>query len=207
LAARLNRSTRDNAKDLAAYQLLCRIGSRKSLPIILRYWEDPLAQPDAVAAAIRLADTRTLGRLILETNRHDLQSQMMTSLLCRGDSQSLDLFLELTAKYDLYAIAQESGAIAKCVPMEQLLNRLGSNRLSIARAAAITMSEMDDPRIPQHLIELAVQPESKQSAVMALTARSDPSSLRFVELASADLRWSAIVTNEQKKWSRWLAVN
>jgi len=131
----------------------------------------------------------------------------MAGLLCRHDAGSLDLFLELTAEHDLYSAAQKSGGIAHCVPTEILMQRLRSNRVRIARAAAITMSGMNDPHITDYLLQLAGHPESQQSAVMALTARTDDSAIRFVQLAANDIRWSATIIHEKNKWSRILALN
>lgn len=190
-----------------AFRVLCRIGSKSSLPMILKYRNVTSTKTDAGLAISKLADVRTLGQLVLETSDADLQSQLMAGLLCRHDADSLDLFLELTAKYDLYSTAQKSGGIAGCVPTEMLLQRLRSNRTRIARAAAITMSGMNDPNITEYLLQLAKRPESHHQAVMALTARTDDSAVQFVQLASNDARWSATVVNEQKKWSRILALN
>ena len=175
--------------------------------MILKYRNVTSTKTDAGLAISKLADVRTLGQLVLETSDADLQSQLMAGLLCRHDADSLDLFLELTAKYDLYSAAQKSGGIADCVPTEMLLQRLRSNRTRIARAAAITMSGMNDPNITEYLLQLAKRPESHHQAVMALTARTDDSAVQFVQLASNDARWSATVVNEQKKWSRILALN
>ena len=191
----------------SAFRILCRVGSQSSLPLILKYRSIEATQPDAALAISKLADARLLKQLILETDNTDLQSQLMAGLLCRHDADSLDLFLELTAKHDLYSAAQKSGGIAHCVPTEILMQRLGSNRVNIARAAAITMSGMSDPHITEYLLQLANHPESQQSAVMALTARTDDSAIRFVQLASNDIRWSATVIHEKNKWSRILAVN
>ncbi len=188
----------------AAMKVLCRCGTARSLPAILNHWNRSSFRQDIVVAANRVADSQTLGRLVLATDDPDLQSRIMSQLLCRNDPISLDLFLETTARNNLYPIAQASGRIAHCMPAEKLLVHLRSNRLSIARAAAITLSEMDDPRIPVHLIQLARSPNTSQSAVMALTARRDSSSVRFIELAASDIRWSATVDNAKRKWSRLL---
>jgi len=130
-------------------------------------------------------------------------------LLGQSDPSSVDLFLQLTAQQELYSVAQRCGAILgpDCTPIEMLVERLGSNRMAIARAAAITMAEMNDPRISEHLVQLALQPESARPAVMALTARTDSPAVRFIELAATDARWSATVINEKKKWNRLLASN
>ncbi len=194
-----------------SFRLLCRCGSRQSLSTILDQWNRASLRQDIVHAAKRLADSKTLGQLALSTNNRELQTELMSGLLCRHDSSSLDLFLELTAKHELYVVAQTSGLIANsmthCMPTEQLLNRLRSNRLAIARAAAITLSEIDDPRIHDHLMRLAQRPESTHSAMMALTARRDAPSIQFVEMVASDRRWSATVDNAKKKWNRLLAIN
>ena len=191
----------------SAFRILCRVGSQSSLPLILKYRNVEVTRADAALAISKLADARLLAQLILETNDADVQSQLMAGLLCRHDPDSLDLFLELTAKHDLYSAAQKSGCIAHCVPIEILMQRLRSNRARIARAAAITMSGMNDPNITEYLMQLANRPESYRSAVMALTARTDDSAVRFVQLASSDVRWSATVINEKRKWNRILVLN
>ena len=193
----------------SAFRILCRVGSESSLPLILKYRNIEATQADAALAISQLADARLLERLILETHDADIQSQLMAGLLCCHEAGSLDLFLELTAKHDLYSVAQKSGGLAHCVPTKILMQRLRSNRANIARAAAITMSGMNDPSITEHLMQLANpnRPEFYRSAVMALTARTDDSAIRFVRLASNDARWSATVINEKKKWSRILALN
>ena len=191
----------------SAFRILCRVGSESSLPVILKYRNIDSTQADAARAISRLGDARLLIRLVLETSDSNIQSQLMAGLLCGNDTDSLDLFLELTAEHDLYSAARKSGGIADCVPVEILMQRLRSNRTNIARAAAITMSGMQDPKISEYLMRLASQPESRLSAVMALTARTDDTAIRFVQLASNDLRWSATVINEQRKWNRILALN
>ena len=191
----------------SAFRILCRVGTQSSLPLILKYRNIEATQADAAVAISKWANARLLEKLVLETHDADLQSQLLAGLLCRHNTDSLDLFLELTAKHDLYSAAQKSGGIAHCVPTEILMQRLRSNRANIARAAAITMSGMNDPKITEYLMRLANRPESYEQAVMALTARTDDSAIRFVRLASNDVRWSATVINEKKKWNRILAVN
>ena len=189
----------------SAFRILCRVGSQFSLPLILKYRNIEATQTDAALAISKWANARLLEQLVLETHDADIQSQLMAGLLCRHDTNSLDYFLELTAKHDLYSAAQKSGGIAHCVPTEILMQRLRSNRANIARAAAITMSGMNDPNITEYLMRLANRPESYEQAVMALTARTDDSAIRFVRFASNDVRWSATVINEKKKWNRILA--
>ena len=191
----------------SAFRILCRVGSESSLPVFLKYRNIEATQLDTALAVGKLADARLLTQLVLETNDVEIQSRLMAGLLCRHDAGSLDLFLELTAEHDLYLAAQQSGGIAQCVPTGILLQRLQSNRASIARAAAITMSGMNDPIITEHLLQLANRPESSWSAVMALTARKDNSAIRFVQLASNDARWSATIINETRKWNRILVLN
>lgn len=203
----LTRLPKDQATD--AFRILCRVGSQRSLPVILEHWNYPPTKPDAVVAVKRLGDSRLIVRLISDSSETETQTQLMASLLCQSDPSSVDLFLHLTAKQELYSVAQRCGAILgpDCSPIEMLVERLGSNRMAIARAAAITMAEMNDPRISEHLMQLALQPESARPAVMALTARTDLSAVRFIELAATDARWSATVINEKKKWNRLLANN
>ncbi|MDB2685662.1 hypothetical protein N9Y42_00425 [Mariniblastus sp.] len=191
----------------SAFRILCRVGSKSSLPVVLKYRNIEATQADAALAISRMADGLLLKQLVLESHDLHIQSQLMAGLLCRHDTESLDLFLELTAKHDLYSAAQKSGGIAHCVPTEILMQRLQSNRANIARAAAITLSGRNDPTITESLMQLANRPESRWSSVMALTARTDDSAIRFVRLASNDIRWSATVINEKKKWNRILAVN
>jgi hypothetical protein len=204
----------DNPSETVAatsFRLLCHCGSRPTLSTILDKWNQAPLRRDIAHAAKRLADPRVLGQLALATDSRELQAELMSGLLCQQNSNGLDLFLELTAKHELYGVAQTSGLIANstkhCLPTERLLDRLRSNRLAIARAAAITLSEINDPRIHNHLLRLAQRPESTHTAVMALTARRDSSSVNFVAMAASDQRWSATVDNAKRKWSRLLAVN
>ena len=209
IEAVLTKNLRHPRRDVAisSFRVLCRVGSRRSLPVILRHWDQREVQPDVVAAAVRLADVKTLGQLVVATQDTELQTQLMTELLCRDERGSGDLFLELTAQHGLYAVARASGGRADCERVEWLLTRLRSNRAAIARAAAITLSNVDDPAVPVQLFAMAQQAESRQVAVMALTARRDSSSQRFVKRASKDIHWLATVGNAQRKWQRMLAVN
>jgi hypothetical protein len=191
----------------SAFRILCRIGTQNSLPTILNAWDRRELRADILVAVNRLGDSRMLGRLAIATQDRALQSEIMSQLLCRRDPGSVDLYLEITARYEIYAIAQASGQLAHCLPSRLLIQRLRSKRIAIARAAAITLSHIDDPGITEQLIQLAQRQETCQVAMMALTARNDPSSQNFVRQAANDWRWSATVQTARKKWNRLLAIN
>ena len=207
LTACLTRLPKEQATD--AFRILCRVGSQRSLPTILQHWNHAPTQSDAVKAVKRWGNSRLIVHLITSSVDPETQTQLMAALLCQSEPSSVDSFLRLTAEQGLYSVAQKCGATLRpdCSPVEILIQRLRSNRTKIARAAAITLAEMNDPRISEYLVQLALRPESARPAVMALTARTDTSSVRFIELAATDARWSATVINERKKWRRLLAVN
>ncbi len=207
LTACLTRLPEEQATD--AFRILCRVGSQRSLQTVLQHWDHAPTHYDAVKAVKRLGNSRLIVRLITSSVDPETQTQLMAALLCQSKPSSIDSFLRLTAEQELYSVAHQCGATLRpdCLPVEILIERLQSNRTKIARAAAITLAEMNDPRISSYLVQLALQPESARPAVMALTARTDTSSVDFIQLAATDARWSATVINERKKWRRLLAVN
>lgn len=190
-----------------AFRKLCRCGSAQTLPFVLDHWENPRLQTEIASCAKRLANSSTIAQMAGSTPDLNLKTILMTRLLDRGDPHSVGLFLELTERQQLFSIAQNIGRKVRHLPKTQLLLALRSNRLGVVRAASITISNVDDPQITQHLFELAQHPETAQAAVLALTARQDVPSAQFVEFASNDLRWSATVVTAQKKWNRLLAIN
>ena len=190
-----------------AFQKLCRCGSSKAQRLIFRYWNDSNLDQDIAVFAKRVCDSSIISQMVVTSHDLELKSELMTELLDRNDSRSMNLFLELTLKHQLYASAQQSGRSSRKLPTQQLLAALQSNRMGIVRAASITLSQVDDPQISESLVELARNPATMHAAVLALTARHDEQANHFLRIASSDLQWTATVATAQRKWSRFLAVN
>ena len=198
-----------SAEALTAFRLLCRIGTTSSLPIVLNYRDHPLVQADVAAAVCRLGTSQLIGDLIVSTDDPSAKRALMAQLLQRGDTDSVHLFLTLTEKHRLHGLAQQVGEQipGHRFPTATLLEQLNSNRLSIARAAAMTLSLRNDQQISVYLAELLQYPVTRSAGIMALTVRQDALSADLVNRLSQDTRWIATIDTAQKKWNRLLAAN
>lgn len=185
-------------------RLLCCVASSRSLDVIQPYLNDPECQPNVIRAVSRVGDSHLLGRLAQHSQYVSVQAEFLGRLLDRGDRQSLDIYLKVTGKLDSFEVVQASADAAHSLPVDLLLEALGSNRIRTTRVAATLLASHDDPAVSKALQQLAFQPKTSRAAIFALAARSDEAAIYFLRRASNDLRYRAIVQNETRNWDRLL---
>lgn len=184
-------------------KLLSRIAgrqSRQSLAVLLNFLPVREVESDILFAAMRNGDAKLLGRLALAARGEVPRDRLLAELLSRNDRESFLVYLNVVQELDSFVVVQRSSLLARSLPSELVIEALLSNRNRLRRIAATILSVSRDPKVSEILVHLASQPRSSRAAILALSGRSDPISLRFVRSAGSNVRFSALVRNAKTQW-------
>jgi hypothetical protein len=148
---------------IRAFRKLCRCGSVRSQALIFQQWNNDQLYRDVAVFAQRNSNSATIAQMVTATNDNELKLELMTELLNRNSDGSVRLFLNLTQEHRLYSLARQSGQQARRLPTQRLLTAVQSNRMGTVRAASITLSKGEDPRITHSLLRLTHNPSTVQA--------------------------------------------
>ncbi|MBN2024007.1 MAG: HEAT repeat domain-containing protein [Pirellulales bacterium] len=191
LAARIAQT---RGKELmAAIDVLGRVGSEQSVPLLNHLSHFPETRPVAIRALGRLADPRYVGRLIEKEPEPETQAALLASLLARRDSGSLVVYLKLVASPKTGAAACEALAREPYPPIDELFAYFNSPRLDERAAAAVALGRLDNPAVIDRLARLVAHDRHGREALMALAASRHESAARFLANLRRDPAMAGLV--------------
>ena len=180
-------------RQAAAIELLGRVGSRRSVPLLIELSRRADTHSPAVRALARLADPDTLGQLVgLETDA-ELQQELLAALFARPDRRSVAIYLTFVSARDTGEAALAALDRVASPPVDLLFDFFNAPQQKQRRAAAVVLGRLDDPEIPRRLIGMVAGSVKRPVALVALVASSDQQALRFVALAERDPAWTGPV--------------
>ena len=202
-------STRKSPAGQAAFDLLVELaGDRVDIGPILTQLA---AVPDCHASALReLAprlDTATLVAYVQLEKDGTLQQYLLHQLLMRTDVQSVGAYLDLIADLRTRRPALQVLRKSESKPSATLLSYLQQGSQLRSSAAVLALAEIDDPQVVQQLGRMVLANVDRQAALMALMARSDPQSLRFLSQLSKAPAFTGDLLSARNRLATMVMVN
>lgn len=185
---------------LQRFRLLCGISSKHSLSVVVEFLPYRNLQNQILSAVVRCGDAALIGDLAFRLQSIEKQSFLLSELLSRGDQESFRAYLNVVRNLDSISVVQSSAVAARSLPVNYLFEALLSNRIQTSRIAATVLATRADVAISNRLCQLAMNPHTARPAIFALAARTDETSVRFINRATQDLTYRAIVQSESRNW-------
>jgi hypothetical protein len=171
------------APQVAAIDLLGRVGTPRSVPVLAGLVGAPETHAAAVRALARLADLETLVRLAdAELDPH-LRQELMASLLSRGDAAAVAAYLDFVQRRETRASALAALDRVAEPPVALLFEFLKSPRQTQRLAAAVALGQIDGPDVSRRLIDMVLSDVPCHEALVALVASPGQEPSRFVSQA------------------------
>lgn len=174
------------ARQVAAIDLLGRIGTRQSVPLLAGLAALPETHAAAVRGLARLADAGTIALLAGEEVDPDLQEELFAALLGRGDARAVAAYLEFVGERETRGSALAALDRVADPPLGLLFESLASPQQAQRSAAAVVLGRIDGPEVSRRLIQMVLQDVLRREALLALTANSGAEASQFVALARND---------------------
>ncbi len=158
---------------LGAARLLSRIGTPRSLGVLMELASDPATHESAVLGLGRLAAVHDLARLASIEPDAELRRQLLRMLLARETPESVGLYLGFVNEAGSRSEALGVLAEMEDAPAELLLGYLESPQRPVRLAAALALSRVPDPAVVERLCA-SVWGIGRQEVLIALLLnRSD----------------------------------
>lgn len=158
---------------LGAARLLSRIGTPRSLMVLVELASDPATHAAAVLGLGRLAADHDLAQLVVVEPDAGLRRQLLRMLLARETPESVGLYLAFVNEAASRSEALGVLAAMKGPPAELLLGYLESPQRPVRLAAALALSRVPDPAVVERLCA-SVWGIGRQEVLIALLLnRSD----------------------------------
>jgi HEAT repeat protein len=188
----------------AAIDLLGRLGTGRSVPVLARLAANPETQDPAVRALARLADSDTLAALAGSVPEDGLQQHLLAALVARGDARSVGLYLEFVRRPERTASALAALDRVADPPAGLLFELLNSPHQARRSSAALALGRIDGPEVSQRLRQMVIHDVQRREALLALAASPDPGASRFLALAQTDPSLAALTHAAQHTLKRYL---
>jgi len=167
---------------LAAAQVIARIGTARSLPVLAGLLGDPATHKTAIAGLCRLARPADLKGLAIAEPNAALRQQLLTALLARRTEESVGLYLELVNDGFRADALTASSAMAD-PPVDLLIAFLENPQRPVRLAAAQTLGSLPEADIAARLSDSVFRGIGRQEALLALLLSPDAQSARFLAAA------------------------
>lgn len=171
----------------AAITLLARVGSRRSVPLLMELSRNNSTHRPAVQALARLSDAAALERVILNESDAELRRVLLSALVSRNEPVSLSVYLNFV--HDP-ATASEALAVLDEIgnpPVDLLFDSLASSQQMERLAAARVLGRLSDTEVDRRLIRIAESDITRQEVLLALLTSESEEALRFLQRAQDDL--------------------
>jgi HEAT repeat protein len=161
----------DRERRLGAARLLSRIGSPRSLPVLMELAADPAIHEAAMLGLGRLAADHDLARWASIERDAALRRQLLSMLLARNTPDAVGLYLAFVNEAG--SRSEALGVIAEMEnpPAELLLGYLESPQQPVRLAAALALSRVPDPAVVERVCA-SVAGISRREALIALLLSS-----------------------------------
>jgi HEAT repeat protein len=173
-------------EQFAAIRLLARVGTQRSVPILVKLSELPATHAAAIHSLAVLADPAALGNFIAAEQNPALRQELLAALLQRGDAPSMAVWLSFV---EADGPAPPSSAMAGDLSpqaIETLLELVQASRPSQRLAAARVLGQIDDPRVAKRLIQMVQENVYRQEALVALFSSPRREASQFLAFARHD---------------------
>jgi len=156
---------------LGAARLLSRLGTPRSLPVLMELASDPATHAAAVLGLGRLASGPDLAQLVAIEPDAGLRRQLLRMLLARGTPESVGLYLAFVNETGSRSEALGVLAEMNDPPADLLLAYLESPHHAVRLAAALALSRLSDPAVVERLCA-SVAGIGRREALIALLLSS-----------------------------------
>lgn len=152
---------------LGAARLLSRIGTPRSLPVLVELAGDRATHSAAMLGLARMAGDDELARLASMERDSDLRRQLFAMLASRATPRALAHYLSLIDQQATRDEALRALADVASPPVEPLFRYLESPRQRVRLAAALALSRLPDPAVVGRLCA-SVRGIGRREALIAL---------------------------------------
>ncbi len=186
--------------------VLSRIGTPRSLNVLMNLTRYPDTHPAAVAGLCRLAAASDLANLASVEVDPPLRREVLAALLERQSQEAVGMYLQFVRSPDHRADALAAAAKVEQPPVDVLVGYLESPQKSTRLAAAQALARLGDVDLPERLSASALGGVGRQEALVALLLSRSAQAASFLSRARADLYLVAsIYAAEQEAHSLTLA--
>ena len=191
----------------AAIDLLGRVGTGRSVPVLARLAAHPQTHAPAVKALALLADSQTLAALAASEPEEGLRQHLLAALLARGDAHSMRFFLEFVRRPEHVASALAAVDRVANPPVGLLFELLDSPQQTRRSAAALVLGHVDRPEVSQRLRQMVIHNVRRREALLALAGSPQPEASQFVALAQRDPSLAALTRAAQYSLKRFFPLD
>ncbi|HTU24149.1 MAG TPA: hypothetical protein VMF30_02050 [Pirellulales bacterium] len=184
---------------LAAAQVIARIGTAQSLPVLEGMLGDPALHQCAIAGMCRLADSSELARLVVAESDEELRQLLFGTLLERRTMESIGLFLELVSSLRFRGDALTTASAMADPPVDVLIAFLQHPEQRMRLAAAEALGSLPQADIASRLGESVHRGVGRQEAIMALLLSPEAQSARFLNALRQDVGMAALIFAAQQQ--------
>jgi hypothetical protein len=176
-----------------AVRLLARIGTARSLPLLVGLTNARATHEAAIFGVGRLASNGELARLASADPDLTTRRTLMTMLLERRGAEAIALYLDLVGRKQTQSEALDALSRMADPPLDVLFGFLESPRKSSRLAAAQALAQLPGPEVANRLGEFVFRDIGRQEAMVALLLSRSEQADRFLERARHDLYLVAAV--------------
>jgi HEAT repeat protein len=191
----------EGKRRLGAARLLARIGTHRSLGVLIELAGDSLTHEAAVLGLARLAAAPEVARLAASEPDPRLRQHLLAGLLARRTSESTGYYLGLVQQPRTRSDALAAVVAMDDPPAEMLLDYLDSPQSSLRLAAAQALSRLADPAVAERLCQ-SLGGIGRQEALMALLLSSSDQAADCLRHARQNIYlMAAVQAAEQQLYS------
>jgi hypothetical protein len=166
--------------------------------------EPPIPNPPDHASLVRdlmpRANANALVRLVNQEKNPDLQEEILSVLLSRGDPQSVGAYLDFVLQRAYAQRALSALDRLEEPPVEAIFGFLCGGHTSRRLAAALALGRIDGPETSRKLYEMVCGNVSRQEAMVALLASSGDDASRYVALAKQNISLVGVLNGAQYQY-------
>ena len=166
---------------------LSRIGTPRSLNVLVDLTRDPLTHAAAVSGLCRLGRAVDLASLATVEADSKLRRKLLATLLERQTEESVGLLLDFVRSPGFRADALAAAETVEQPPVDLLVGFLESPQKSTRLAAAQALGRLPDVDLPERLSGSALGGIGRQEALVALLLSPNAQAASFLNQARQDL--------------------
>lgn len=191
----------DGKRRLGAARLLARVGTPRSLPVLMELVGNPAMREAAVLGLARLVGPQDLARLAAVEPEARLRRHLLDRLLAQRTQEAIGLYLILVHEPRMRSDALAAVAAMDDPPADLLLAYLDSPQGSLRLAAAQAVSRLSDPAVAEQLCQ-SLGGIGRQEALIALLLSQSAQAADCLSHARRNIYlMAAVQAAEQKLYS------
>ena len=171
----------------AAAELLARIATERSLPVLVELAQANDTHSAAVAGLVRLANPRDLAVLAANEPDAGLRRRLLAALVEWGTSESIGLYLNFVERADTSRDALVAIGDVRQPPKDILLAYLRAPNVAQRQAAALVLGRIADPQLALALAAAVEDAGIRKEALVALLLNPTPQAAEALREARQNL--------------------